>query len=153
MPDQNAKQMPSTTQVSKSNNFYTSNDLPFLSIFLEANKVNYGQDSGIYDEILIISSCSVEDLSTRGVFAIRLSKTFENIKGNKEIKVKEFLKMFADSHPPNGQQPYYKALPNNLILEEYLFGPVFAQKMPIIDLSGNVQKFNLDYIPIPRIRD
>lgn len=130
---------------------YSSKELPFLSFFIDQNKVNYGQDSGVYDEILIISACSVEDLATRGIFAQRLAKTFESVKKNKEIKVKDFLRKFADSHPPTGQQPYYKVLPDNSILEEFLFGPFVAQKIPIINQNGIVQKLSVDYIPIPRI--
>ena len=130
---------------------FSSNELPFMSIFIDENKVSYGQDSGVYEEILIISACSVEDLATRGIFADRLARTFEIVKKNKEITVKEFLKKFADSHYKSGQQPYFKALPDNSILEEFLFGPFAAQKIPIVNNQGDIQKFNLDYIPIPKM--
>lgn len=133
--------------VKNSNEHY----LPFLSIFIDENKVSYGEKSGVYEEILIISSCSVEDLSTRGVFAYRLSNTFEKIKNDKNITVGEFLKKFADSHGNSGQQPYYKALPNEFILNEYLFRPFYAQIIPICE-KGKIQKLNVEYIPIPKVR-
>jgi hypothetical protein len=40
---------------------------------------------------------------------------------------------------------------DNSILEEFLFGPFAAQKIPIVNNQGDIQKFNLDYIPIPKM--
>ena len=114
------------------------NQYPFMGIFVDYTKtvklngkiynyvssdVYYGENSGVYDEILIISSCSVEDLSIRGAFASRLAKTFEEIKKDKQITVGEFLDKFAESHGNSGQQHHYKILPNNSMFSEFLFAP------------------------------
>lgn len=141
---------------------FSFKEIPFSSFFInyerknkeyilktKNGKIDFFEDDGIYDEILIISSCSVEDLSTRGVFASRIAETFKKVKEDKSITVGEFLKRFADSHSESGQQPYYKILPNKSMLEELLFGPWPAQKIPIKDHGSN-QKFNFDYILIPR---
>ena len=146
----NIQQAKPTTNLPELPNVLSQKDLPFISFFIDDyNKVFYGEDSKIYEEILIISSCSVEDLAVRGVFASRLYKTFDNIKDNKEIKVRDFLKKFADSHSTSGQQPYYKALPNESILNEYLFKPLFAQKIPIVNSKGIIEKLNGNFVPIP----
>lgn len=138
---------------------YSTKELPFISVFLNVKKtsrntyvydsvIDYGENFDIYDEILIISSSSVEDLSVRGVFASRLASSFNKVKGNRETTVREFLKIFAESHGKSGQQPHYKILPTKKMLEELLFGPLFVQKMPIINY-GNEEKFGINYIPIP----
>lgn len=126
-------------------------DLPFASIFLDGSVANYGESSNAYEELLIISSCSVEDLSVRGVFASRLNKTFEEVKKNKKITVKEFLKKFADNHEKYGQQPYYKVLPNEDLLEEMLFSPYSAQLLPVF-FKGKKIEVDSDYIPMPHLK-
>lgn len=124
---------------------------PFRSIFdIKNDKVDYGESSGVYEEILIISSSSVEDLSIRGAFASRLASTFEKIKNNKEVTVAEFLKKFADSHSTSGQQPYYKILPDNSMLNELLFGLHISKLLPIKDFDNNLIKNDIDLIPIPK---
>ena len=131
-------------------NKYNSGVVPFISVFsIKNDELDFGQDSDAYDEILIISSSSVEDLSTRGVFASRLSKTFNNVKGDNTVTVKDFLKKFADSHSSYGQQPYYKIMPNKNMLEELLFGPFLSQKIPVYDHSSNKKEYDKNFIPIP----
>lgn len=126
---------------------------PFTGIFSpKGDRIDFGEDSGAYEEILIISSSSVEDLSTRGVFAYRLASTFNSIKKEKDITVGEFLKKFADSHSKSGQQPYYKILPDNSMFGEYLFGPLPAQAIPIKDMMGKQKEFDPNYIPVPKIK-
>lgn len=138
---------------------YSRNELPFISVFLNVKKtsrntyvydsiIDYGEDSEIYDEILIISSSSVEDLSVRGVFASRLAKSFDKVRGNREITVRDFLKIFAESHGSSGQQPHYKILPTKQMLDELLFGPLFVQTIPIINY-GKKEKLGPNFITIP----
>jgi hypothetical protein len=136
--------------------------LPFISIFvdpviktegrrrfLEVNSdIDYGQDSGVYEEILIISSSSVEDLSMRGTFASRLATTFKAVKDDRSLTVGEFLKKFALSHGQSGQQPHYKILPDNRMFDELLFGPLPVQKIPILDHTGP-GGFDFNFIPLP----
>jgi hypothetical protein len=127
------------------------NQRPFRSIFdIKNNKLDFGENSGIYSEILIISSSSVEDLSIRGAFASRLATTFGKIKDNKEVTVGQFLKKFADSHLASGQQPYYKILPDNSMFDELLFGIPYARLIPIVDWD-NDNKNKSDFIPLPRL--
>ena len=116
-------------------NQYKSNTRPFIGIFdiLRNNNVDYGEDSGAYEEALIISSSSVEDLSTRGVFASRLKTTFDKVKNNRDVTVAQFLKMFADSHSQSGQQPYYKVVPDKNMLNEFLFRNYPAEDIQIYD--------------------
>lgn len=142
---------------------FSESKLPFISVFIDPvikteggrrfsevrSKIDYGEDSGVYEEILIISSSSVEDLSMRGTFASRLASTFNSVRGSKEITVGEFLKKFAESHGKSGQQPHYKILPNNSMFSELLFGPAFAQTIPIKDWLGSGEKFGINYIPLP----
>lgn len=139
---------------------YSRSELPFISIFLtkkppsfvvydEYIPVDYGEESGVYEEILIISSSSVEDLSIRGAFASRLASTFEKVKNDKTITVGQFLKKFADSHGKSGQQPHYKVLPDKSMLDEILFGPWYAQTIPIKNHSKSKNKFDVNFIPIP----
>ena len=141
---------------------YDSKDLPFTASFIESrlekrgyktyrvtNRViDYGQESGAYDEILIISSSSVEKVSYRGVFASRLNSTFQKVKEDNEVTVKQFLKKFADSHSKSGQQPHYKLLPSKTMLEEPLFGPWLAQVLPIIE-NGERKELGYNFIPMP----
>ena len=136
---------------------YSKKDLPFLAPFLKTqmvdgkntyiNSVDFYEDSGIYEEILIISSSSVEDLSIRGAFAVRLAGTFNKVNENKEVTVGEFLKTFAQSHSNTGQQPYYKILPDNSMFYELLFAPHIARLIPI---AGD-QKFPIDFVPVPKV--
>jgi hypothetical protein len=145
---------------------YSRDAMPFVCCFLNRvqtgkqkgwntyniyKNIDYGEDSGIYEEILIISSSSVEDLSMRGTFASRLANTFEKVKNNKDITLGEFLKQFAESHSKSGQQPYYKILPEKSMLNELLFGPSLSQTIKIVDRSKNSHKFPIDYVPTPRI--
>lgn len=143
---------------------YSRNEMPFICLFLDRIKtgstkgwntydaykeIDYGQNSGAYEEILIISSSSVEDLSMRGTFASRLAKTFSAIKNDKTITVGQFLKKFAESHGTSGQQPHYKVLPTKSMLNELLFGPWYAQTIPIKDHNNPNKKFEINFIPIP----
>jgi hypothetical protein len=141
---------------------YDRGDLPFIAPFVNLVPtdrkyrgqtvvkpvVDYGQDSGVYEEMLIISSSSVEDYSIRGVFAERLASTFRKVKELKGLTLGEFLKMFADSHGKSGQQPHYKVIPDGSMFKELLFGPWFAQTIPIINHSG--EKPTSDLVPVPR---
>jgi len=124
---------------------------PFAGIFsLKNDEIDFCEDSGAYEEILIISSSSVEDLSTRGVFASRLSSTFNAVKEDKEITLAQFLKKFADSHGKSGQQPYYKVLPNRSMLSEFLFGPLAVQQIPVKNYSSDgLKDFPPNYILYP----
>lgn len=145
-------------------NQYSRDEIPFISVFLnkvpskikignqlfdESVEIDYGQDSGTYEEILIISSSSVEDLSMRGAFASRLAETFKKVKNDKNITVGQFLKKFAESHGTSGQQPHYKILPDGSMLNELLFGPWFVQTIPIKNHSNTKESFEINFIPIP----
>lgn len=143
---------------------YSREVLPFISVFTNSVRVekvdrgqkffqtqyevDYGQNSGVYEEILIISSCSVEDLSVRGTFASRFASSFKSVGEDKNMTVGEFLKKFALSHGQSGQQPYYKILPNENMFNELLFGPFPAQRIPILDQSGK-KTIDYNFIPIP----
>lgn len=141
---------------------YERSDLPFIAPFVSLVPtekkykgqtvvrpvVDYGQDSGTYEEMLIISSSSVEDYSIRGVFASRLAATFKSVKDKRGVTVGEFLKMFADSHGPSGQQPHYKVIPDGSMFKELLFGPWFAQTLPVRDHTGGGAPSNL--VPVPQ---
>jgi hypothetical protein len=140
---------------------YSRKEMPFISVFINKQPTNrnqafdesviidYGQDSGVYDEILIISSSSVEDLSVRGVFAARLAETFKKIKEDKTVTVGQFLKKFAESHGQSGQQPHYKILPDKSMLSELLFGPWFVQTIPVLNHSRSNNEFGINFIPLP----
>ena len=137
---------------------YSRKELPFTAFFMNVvpghgrifdSEIDYGEDSGAYDQILIISSSSVEDLSVRGAFAARLASTFKAVRGDKEMTVGEFLKKFAESHGKSGQQPYYKILPDNSMFNELLFGPAYAQTIPITEWGGTGGEFGANYIPLP----
>jgi hypothetical protein len=141
---------------------YEWGDLPFIAPFVSLVPterkyrgqtvvkpvVDYGQDSGAYEEMLIISSSSVEDYSIRGVFAQRLAATFNKVKEDRSVTVGEFLKMFADGHGRSGQQPHYKVIPDDAMFKELLFGPWFAQTIPIRNHSG--REPTPDLVPVPR---
>lgn len=140
---------------------YERGELPFIAPFVSLVPterkyrgqtvvkpvVDYGQDSGVYEEMLIISSSSVEDYSIRGVFAGRLAATFNKVKGDGRVTVGEFLKMFADGHGPSGQQPHYKVIPDDSMFGELLFGPWFAQTIPVRDHTGSGAD---GIVPVPR---
>lgn len=129
---------------------YKSKTKFFTGIFdLRNNEIDYGEDSGAYEEALIISSSSVEDLSVRGVFASRLKSTFDKIKNDKQITVGQFLKMFAESHPKSGQQPYYKAIPNKDILNELLFKNFPAEDIMVMDWASREKIKGKQVILIP----
>jgi hypothetical protein len=108
---------------------------PFIGIFdiRKDESIDYGEDSGAYEEALIISSSSAEMLSTRGVFALRFKTTYDALKDKENVSISQFLKAFALNHKGGGQQPYYKALPDNSMLGDLLFGSLFVQEIPIND--------------------
>lgn len=112
--------------------------------------VDYGENSGAYDEVLIIASSSVEDLSVRGAFAARLKKAFENAKSNNDISIKDFLVNFAKLHSNTNQKPHYKIIPNDNMLYEPLFYNLPIRDIPIIDKDNPDMKFDKDYIPLPQ---
>lgn len=144
---------------------YSRNELPFISVFTKQvqseqivrgkkfiqtqYEVDYGEDSGVYEEILIISSSSVEDLSVRGAFAVRMAATFRAVRDDKSITVGEFLKKFAMSHGSSGQQPHYKILPDNKMFGELLFGPMLAQTIPIRNHTGGGKNLDPNFVPVP----
>lgn len=141
---------------------YSRKEAPFVSVFMQVLPkrnlrgvfedtifLDYGEESGVYEEILIISSSSVEDLSVRGAFASRFADTFKKVKNDKTITVAQFLKKFAESHGTSGQQPHYKILPDKSMLNELLFGPWFVQTIPIIDYSKSNKKLDINFIPLP----
>jgi len=129
---------------------FVPTDKRFGNGFVTRPVVDFGEDAGVWEELLIISSSSVEDLSIRGVFAGRLAATFKSVKGDEGVTVGEFLKKFAQSHGTSGQQPYYKALPDSSMFDELLFGPWFVQTMPIRNHRGG--EVTPDFVPVPRDR-
>jgi hypothetical protein len=123
---------------------------PVSSIFNKSSAgVNYGLLSEAYEEALIIASSSVEDLSTRGVFAARLSKAFKTVKQNKDMTVLEFMRYFASLHSNVKQKPYYKVLPNESILDEPLFQNALIRRIIIVDSDNANNTYPIDYIPMP----
>ena len=143
---------------------YDYGSRPFTSIFLDVvetdgpggkktvkilPEIDYGADSGVYEQILIISSSSVEDLSIRGVFASRFASAFKAAKKEESITVGGFLKKFAESHGPSGQQPHYKMLPDESMLSELLFGPWPSQVIPIRDAETGRQFKDQSLVPVP----
>lgn len=140
---------------------YSKDKMPFISPFVNMVPtdqklkgktvmkpvVDYGEGSGVWDELLIVSSSSVEDLSVRGVFAGRLASTFNSVKGDPYVTVGDFLRRFAESHGKSGQQPHYKVLPNSSMFEEPLFGPWFAQTIPIRDFGE--RDHSGAFVPVP----
>lgn len=141
---------------------YSRRDMPFISPFVTMVPtderfrgkavmkvvVDYGEGSGAWDELLIISSSSVEDVSVRGTFAARLAATFKSVKGDRGLTVGEFLKRFAESHGKSGQQPHYKVLPDDSMFGELLFGPWPAQTLSARTHEG--PKIDGKYVPVPR---
>lgn len=122
----------------------------FMGFFQKDNIINtfyYGENSGAYEEALIITSSSAEDLSIRGTFASNFKKTFDKIAPQENAKVIDFLRLFALSHSSSGQQPYYKAIPES-ILNGYLFKSFLARKIPIVSKSDK-EKFQKDYVLVP----
>jgi len=142
---------------------YSRSELPFISPFVSLVPtdrryrgqmvmkpvVDYGEDSGAYEELLVISSSSVEDLSIRGVFAGRLAATFNKVKGDETITVGEFLRKFAESHGPSGQQPHYKVIPDGSMFGEPLFGRWPAQELPVRN-HGRSETIGPDFVPLPK---
>ena len=123
---------------------------PVSSIFNTSSAgANYGLLSEAYEEALIIASSSVENLSYRGVFATRLSKSFEAAKQNKDMTVLEFMKYFASLHSNTKQKPYYKVLPNESMLIEPLFQNALIRRIIIVDRNNPNGDYPIDYIPIP----
>lgn len=143
---------------------FSASELPFISVFVSpvvrtengrrffevGSKIDYGEDSGVYEEMLIISSCSVEDLSVRGVFASRLASTFQKVKDKEEVTLGGFLKMFAESHGKSGQQPYYKAIPDDSMFNSPLFEVWPAQTIPVVDHTRGESLPPMKLIPVPR---
>lgn len=131
--------------------FYGGKKMPaFMSFFEEGrNKFYYGEDSGAYEEALIITSSSAERVSIRGAFASKFKKAFEKTRTEESSKVLDFLKCFAELHSPNEQQPYYKSMPES-ILYETLFKVFPARELRIVDKSGN-NEFDKKYILIPNL--
>lgn len=141
---------------------YSRGELPFIAPFVSLVPtdtkyrgqtvvkpvVDYGEDSGVYDEMLIISSSSVEDYSIRGVFAERMASTFKKVDGRRGVTVGEFLKLFAESHGKSGQQPHYKVIPDDSMFGELLFGPWPAQTIPVRDHTGR-GVLPGDFVPVP----
>lgn len=141
---------------------YSRQQLPFISPFVTMvptdqksggmtvmkATVDYGEGSGAWEELLIISSSSVEDMSVRGTFATRLSETFKSVRGDRGVTVGEFLRRFAESHGKSGQQPHYKVLPGDSMFGELLFGPWPAQTLSVKSHEG--ANINGDYVPVPR---
>ena len=109
----------------------------------------YG-DNSAYQECLVIASSSVEDLSTRGYFAARLKSAFESSKDDKSITIAEFMRSFAALHSNTRQKPHYKALPDEVFLDEPLFENPLPRGIPIRDRNGPQGEYPPDYIPIPR---
>lgn len=143
---------------------YSKEAMPFLEPFVNliptdrriggniimSPVVDYGEDAGVWEELLIISSSSVEDLSVRGVFASRLATTFKSVKDDPSVTVGGFLSRFAKSHGTSGQQPHYKVLPDAVMFDELLFGPWFAQTLPIKNHAGG--DVAPDFVPVPRAK-
>lgn len=115
-------------------------------------EVDYGKNSGAYEECLIIASSSAADLSIRGAFASRLKNSFEKFKTNKNVTIAEFLKYFASLHSNTNQKPHYKTIPNDFILYEPLFKNLPLREIPIKNRNffNNQDKYNKDFVPIPK---
>jgi hypothetical protein len=121
------------------------NDINLPPMFREYDKLYFGEESRMYEELLILTSSSAEKLTTRGVFAKSMKVTFDQSK-NKKISVYDFLNLFAQNAAKLGQQPYYKAIPER-ILGEPLFNNVLARQIPIKDKEN--KRFNKSYILLP----
>jgi hypothetical protein len=112
--------------------------------------IDLGTGKNAYHEALIIASSSVEDLSVRGAFAIRLSKAFKKASENDEITVLEFMQYFASLHGNTRQKPYYKILPNDNMLNEPLFFNALIRRIPIIDRDDPSNSYEKNYVPTPK---
>lgn len=121
-------------------------DLNLPVMFRENNKLYFGEETKIYEELLIVTSSSAEKLTMRGIFARSMKKAFEQTKNNKEASVYGFLNIFAQYSIQSGQQPYYKVIPER-ILNEPLFKNILARELPIKDKDN--QKFKKSYIILP----
>jgi len=130
--------------------YYGGEARPYFMRFFEkdGSKFYYGEGSGAYEEMLIITSSSSKDLSTRGVFAMNFKNAFEKTKSQKDAKVSDFLRTFATSHSASGQQPYYKSIPESL-LNEPLFRNLMARLIPIEDKSEEKKSLDQSYILVP----
>lgn len=102
-----------------------------------------------YEEVLVIASSSVEDLSIRGAFASRLKKAYQAAKGQ-DMTIAEFMRSFAALHSNTRQKPHYKALPDDGILDEPLFRNALIRDIPIVDRNRPPGRYPPDYIPIPK---
>jgi len=124
--------------------------IPSFMRFFEKdnNTFYYGENSEAYEEALIITSSSAQDLSMRGTFASNFKKAFDKVSSQEDVKVIDFLKTFALSHSQGGQQPYYKCIPNS-ILNESLFKGFPARSIPISDKNDSSSSFKRDYILVP----
>jgi hypothetical protein len=120
----------------------------FPAMFKENEKIYFGEDTKAYEELLIIVSSSADKLTTRGIFARNMKKTFENIKKDKNASVYDFLNLFAQLDIQSGQQPYYKIIPES-ILNEPLFKNTLARSIPIKDK----EKFKKSYILLPEFKN
>lgn len=112
-------------------------------------RVNYGADSGAYDEALVLASTSVDTLSTRTIFPTKMKETLDKIKNDKFITVASFLRKFGEAHRDVAQRPFFKALPNDNILSEPLFSNLPARDIPIIDRQGIQKTYKINYIILP----
>ena len=128
---------------------YSGNKLPrFLQFFTdEDNLLYYGENSGAYEELLVISSSSSEDLSMRGAFAERFKRSFNEIKNDENPTVASFLKKFAAMHNNTKQQPYYKAIPEE-ILSEPLFKNLPSRDIAIKSNDGKTYKKSYILMPL-----
>ena len=133
------EELPTAYRVSNPNKFFDDEQI----------EVNYGQDTGAYNECLILASTNINTLSTRTIFPTKMKATLQKIKGDKTITVAQFLKKFAEAHSDVYQKPLYKVLPNENMLNEPLFSNVPARAIPIKDRAGSDKKYSSIYILIP----
>lgn len=112
-------------------------------------RVNYGVDSGAYEECLVLASTSVDTLSTRTIFPTKMKETLDRIKGDKFITVAGFLRKFGDSHRDVAQRPFFKALPNDNLLSEPLFSNLPVRDIPVIDKVGIQKSYKKTYVILP----
>ena len=104
-----------------------------------------------YEEVLVIASSSVEDLSIRGDFASRLKKAYESVDDSDEsLTIAKFMRIFASLHSDTRQKPHYQILPNDKMLDEPLFYDALIRRIPIVDRNNPQGKYPPDYIPTPK---
>jgi len=96
---------------------------------IKNDEIDFCLNLNAFDDAIILASSSPEKLTTRGVFAFNWKKTKENI--HEDATVADFLKRFAKNDMANGQQPYFKCLPNNSIFNEPLFKNPIARELPV----------------------